>query len=101
MEEIIKLAESHNQLAQQAHQQYEPMVNSLIATKTSDVNQISHTLDFMLDFCFDDQILQLYRKLCRYMYGLDQESAAFYVNAYRDMWDEEGKMFGNDKKEVI
>ena len=95
MEEIIKLIESRNRLAKQAYTQYEPLVNSIIDAQNKDVNHISLTLDYLLGFCFDDNMLMLYRHLCRYLYDLDKEDAVYYVNAYREMWDEEGKMFGN------
>lgn len=97
IEKIKTLIESRRQIAKQAFDQYQPLVNEIIASKTKDVNHISYTLDFMLDFCFDDDMLQLYRKLCRYLYDIDPESGVEYVNAYREMWDEDGKMFGNKK----
>jgi hypothetical protein len=43
-------------------------------------------------------MLMLYRKLCRHFYGIDPSAAADYVNAYREMFDEEGMQFGNNKK---
>ena len=94
IEEIAKLIESRNQLAQQACG-YAALVNSIIASQTTDVNHISHTLDYMLGFCFDDQMLLLYRRLCRYLYDIDKETTASYINAYREMWDENGENFGN------
>lgn len=98
---IKKLIESRGQIARQAWEQYAPLVNSIIASQTKDVNYISRTLDYMLDFCFDNNMLQLYRKLCRYLYNIDKEAAAYYVNAYRKMWDEEGTQFGNNKEVAI
>lgn len=95
IEEIKKLIESRNQLAQQACGQYATLVNSIIASQTKDVNHISLTLDYMLDFCFDDQMLLLYRRLCRYLYDIDKETTASYINAYREMWDENGENFGD------
>jgi len=97
IEEIKKLAEIRNQLAKQAFQEYEPLVNNIIATQNKDVNHICYTMDFMLDFCFDDKMLLLYRRLCRYLLDIDPQATASYVQAYRDMWDEEGKMFGDKK----
>ena len=96
IEEITKLIESRNQLAQQACGQYAALVNSIISSQTKDVNYISHTLDYMLDLCFDDQMLLLYRRLCRYLYDIDKETTASYINAYREMWDEKGENFGNN-----
>jgi len=34
-------------------------------------------------------MLVLYRKLCRYDFDIDLEATVSYVNAYREMWDEE------------
>jgi hypothetical protein len=99
IEEIAKIIENRDQLAQQALQQYEPLVNNIIASQNNDVNHICYTMDFMLDFCFDEQMLLLYRRLCRYLHGVDANAAILYVNAYREMWDEEGKQFGNKERE--
>ena len=88
--DIIKqLVESRNQLAHLAVEQYRPIVEQYINEKCKDSNKIAYTLDFMLDFCFDEQMLLLYRRLCRHLYDFDTEASLFYVNAYREMWDEE------------
>jgi len=97
IEDIKALIESYGNLTQQAYEQYRPIVNSIIAAKNKDVNQICHTLDGILDFCYDDQMLLLYRQLCRYLFDIDQQAAVDYVNYYREMWDEEGVKFGNKK----
>ena len=100
IEAFIHLIKSRNHLIQQAREQYAPLVQQLIAANSRDNHLIEHTLDGLLDFCFDDQILLLYRRLCRHLYDFDPEAAVFYVEPYREMWDEEGKMFGNDKKNI-
>ena len=43
----------------------------------------------MLDFGFDDRILVLFKKLCRYYYAIDPEATASYVYSYREMWDKD------------
>lgn len=96
-EEIKRLAEILNQLAQQAYEQYEPLVNNIIASQNKDVNHICRTLDYLLDFCYDDKMLLLYRRLCRYLLDIDPQATASYVKAYREMWDEEGTQFGKNK----
>jgi hypothetical protein len=53
----------------------------------------------LLDFCFDEQMLTLYRKLCRHLFSFDPKTALDYVEAYRERWDDEGNQFGKDKKE--
>jgi hypothetical protein len=42
----------------------------------------------MLDFCFDAEMLLLYKKLCHYYFAIDLEAIVSYVYAYRDLWDE-------------
>jgi len=101
MEAINKLLENHQHLAVQAHEQYSPLVNSIIAKGNKDVNHICYTLDGILDFCYDDQMLLLYRRLCRYLLDIDQQAAVDYVNYYREMWDEKGENFGNNKEVSI
>jgi len=99
IEEIKALIESRNALAQQAHEQYTPLVNNIIESQNKDVNHICYTMDFILDFCFDDKMLLLYRRMCRYLYDIDPSAAVEYVNHYREMWDEDGTEFGNNEKE--
>lgn len=99
IEKIKALAESQEQLAKQALQQYQPIAAQYIHDNCRDSNQIAYTLDFMLEFCFDQQMLTLFRKLCRHLYSFDPETAIDYVEAYRERWDEEGKQFGNEKNE--
>lgn len=99
IKEVKKILERRNQLAIKAYDQFKQITENLITSKTDDINQISYTLDFMLDFCFDDKILQLYRKLCRYLYSINANAAIDYVNTYRQIWDEKGTQFGNNDKE--
>lgn len=94
IEEIKQLLDSRNELAKQSVILYKPIVQQYINDNCRDSNKIAYTLDFMLDFCFDEQMLQLYRRLCRHLYSFAPEAAVYYVNSYREMWDEEGTRFG-------
>ena len=98
--EIKQFIESRDALAKQALVQYQPIVEQFITENCQDSNQLSYNLDFKLDFCFDAKMLLLYRKLCRHLYGINPLAAADYVNAYREMWDEKGNQFSNNKKNV-
>jgi hypothetical protein len=35
-----------------------------------------------------DGMLVIYKKLCRYYFDIDPNGTVFYVNAYREMWEE-------------
>jgi hypothetical protein len=92
------LAEEHNQLAHQTVLEYAPEVEAILRDQCRDPRRIEHLLDGILDFCFDSEMLYLYKKLCRYYFEIDPSATVSYVNAYREMWDEkeEGKSNGRD-----
>jgi hypothetical protein len=56
--------------------------------QSRDSRRIERCLDGMLDFCFDDEMLVLFKKLCRHYFDVDPEATVSYVQAYREMWDE-------------
>ena len=89
IEEIKELAKGINLLAKQAVPLYSGLVDDIISSQSVDQNHIEHTLDWMLDFCFDADMLLLYKKLCRYYYYINPQATVDYVNFYREMWDSE------------
>jgi len=86
---IHDLAGRMKDLERQAEQQYLPIVNDLLRTRSRDIVTIEHTLDGLLDFCGSEPILQLYKRLCRHYWEIDPSATASYINAYREMWDSE------------
>lgn len=84
---ILKLAESLRDLQRQAAQQFQPVVDDILRTRSRDTEHIEHTLDRLLDFCGDEAVLQMYRKLCRHYWDIDPAATAYYVKAYREYWD--------------
>lgn len=85
---ISKLAEVHQSLGKQAFVAYKIPVENLIRSKTIDQKQIEHLLDGMVSFCFNKDMLQLYKHLCRYFYAINPVATVYHIHAYRDMWDE-------------
>lgn len=88
IDQFQPMIESLQSLTKQAIQQYVPLVDQVIREQSKDHEQIKHLLDGMLDFCFDDAMLEYYKKLCRYYFKIDPNMTAEYVYAYRDLWDE-------------
>jgi hypothetical protein len=86
---IGEMAKVTRNLARGAVQQYSAEVEAILKTQNQDSMRIEHCLDGMLDFCFDDEMLSLYKKLCRYYFDIDATAAVFYVNAHREMWHEQ------------
>ena len=62
-------------------------VDAIIQSGERDTQRIEHQLDHMLGFCCDPDMLLVFKRLCRYCYGIDPVAAAGYVQAYREMWD--------------
>ena len=85
---IGKLAVAQQQLARQAEQQYSVEVDSILRDHCREPQHIERVLDGMLGFCFDEEMLRLYKKLCRYYFKIDQMATVSYVYAYREMCDE-------------
>jgi hypothetical protein len=86
---IGELARGMQDLARVAVKQYSAEVEAILTTQIRDSKHIERCIDGMLDFCFDDEMLVLYKKLCRYYYNIDPEVTVSYVNFYREMWDEQ------------
>ena len=89
LENVSTLAAQMQDLARQAHAGYAVEVDAVIAARSRNVRHIERLLDGILDFCFDDAMVQLFKRLCRYYYTLDPTATAEYVHSYRDMWDGE------------
>ena len=90
---IFKIAGQINKLQQDAVRQtlavYALDVEEIVCLKVKDCARIEGILDRLLDVAFDDEILKIYRKLCRHYWFINPEATAFYVQSYREMWDED------------
>jgi hypothetical protein len=87
---IGELATAGKKLANQAEPLYAREVEDILRTQCRDPRRIESVLDGILDFCFEDSMLCLYKKLCRYYFTINPEAIVSYVDAYREMRDEEG-----------
>ena len=83
---IISLAQDVQDLQQQAARQYQPVVDTILHTCSSDIPHIENTLDGLLDFCGHEPVLEMYKQLCPHYWNIDPVATAYYINAYRD-WD--------------
>jgi len=85
---IGELAKGAQELAREAVQLYTTEVSAILKVQSRDPRRIERCLVGMLDFCFDDSMLSLFKKLCRYYFEIDPEATVSYVHSYREMWDE-------------
>ena len=55
--EIRELFRGLSDLGRRAVAEYAPIVDSIVRNRSTDVRHIEHTLDGMLGFCFDSEML--------------------------------------------
>ena len=90
-ETITSLVRSLRDLQQQAAQQYEPVVDDILRTRNRNTRHIEHTLDRLLSFCGHENVLRMYKNLCRHYWDIDPAATADYINAYREYWDSDAQ----------
>ncbi|MEW6669725.1 MAG: hypothetical protein AB1512_31335 [Thermodesulfobacteriota bacterium] len=91
VDRIAELAKRSQELAREAVRLYSTEVEAILKAQSREPSRIERCLDRMLDFCFDDEMLVLYKKLCRYYLNIDPEATASYVHFYRELWGDEGQ----------
>lgn len=60
-----------------------------VCSRSGSEDELSHLLDYLLDFACDEKILGLYKRVCRrylYMYPGCIKS---YIEVYRERWENE------------
>ncbi len=74
-------------------------VGDIIAQSDRDFQRIEHCLDHLLQYCYDEKILSLFKQLCRYYFPLNPAGTAVQIDAYREMWDspDDGLMEAGDE----
>ena len=95
---VTEIARHIQVLNRQAVREYSPIVEAILLNRSRDVRHIERTLDGLLDFCGYEPVVQLYRRLCRHYYAIDQAATVYYVNAYRELWDAEKSTVSSHKK---
>ena len=66
---------------------YKPLVDRIVAEKASE-KEVEHFLDYMLDVCHDDRMLNLFKKVCRRYYSLYPEMIASEILAYKEWYED-------------
>ena len=87
MEEYLyQIAEKRHQINQQAYVTYLPMVED--SNRKVSEDELSHFLDYLLDFANDEKMLELYKRVCKNYLFTYPECIKYYIEAYREMWEE-------------
>lgn len=87
-ENICRFAERIVQLHQKAYEVYLQLVED-VCSRTVSEDELSHLLDYLLDFACDEKILGLYKWVCRKYLDVYPGRIRNYIEAYREMWEDE------------
>lgn len=94
-EEIYQIAEQIVEIHQKAYEIYFPLVEDACSRTVSE-DELSHLLDYLLDFTCDEKILELYKRVCRIYLYTYSSCVKFYVESYREMWEDKEKELENN-----
>ena len=83
----------------QAYNAYKPELECILSEKITNELKIETLLEGILNFCFNDKMLALFKQLCRYYWELNPQATAKYINYYREMWDDESLEEDNTRKQ--
>lgn len=88
---IENIINNINSLAKDNLELFSEIVEDIISSNCKDENYIETSLDKLLDMCFDENILILYKKLCRYYFDINPQGTKDYVMYYYERYEKDGK----------
>ena len=81
------IVERIQDISELSYNYYKPLVDSIIVEKASE-KEVEHLLDYMLDVCHDDRMLNLFKKVCRRYHALYPEMIASEMLVYKEWYEE-------------
>ena len=85
---ITELAQAIADLHRRAVVAYTPLVND-ICNRDATNDEVDHLLTWMFDFVGNEQMLLLFKQVCRTYFYKYPETIAFYILEYRKEYDRE------------
>jgi len=89
LDEIVSIADSLTDIWEQGYVAYRPIALDIINGKTTDRHEIELALDYMLDFCGNSKMLNLYKQVCRSLMDKHPDIVYDAVMGYKNMYDDE------------
>ena len=87
-ESTYQIAEKISKLYQEENGVYLPLVED-VCSRIVPEDELSHLLDYLLDFACDEKMLGLYKRVCRKYLDVYPGCIKDYIEAYQEMWGEE------------
>ena len=85
--EIKEIAEKIVELSDFAYDYYKPIVDKIVIENTSE-REVEYLLDYMLGVCYDDRLLELFKRVCRRYYKLYPEMIASEIFSYKELYED-------------
>ena len=86
---VRELAGNILELGKSALPIYKEFAEDVIYERITNIEQIERQLDFMVTYCFDDEILFFYKTILRKLYYKYPDTVQSYVQLYFDMFGNE------------
>ncbi len=86
--ELLEIVYSIQQFYEQAFMFYSPIVEELCNRNDVSQKELEHELDSTLLFCQSDDMLYLFKRLCRKFYKQYPETVVSYIMIYKELYDE-------------
>lgn len=89
-EKIDSIVESIKQVNKQLFLVYKPIVDEICSEKTVEEKELENVLDGLVSACISDEMLNLFKRVCRKFYDQYPEIITDYVMFYKEMYEEQG-----------
>lgn len=84
---VLEIVDEICKLHKRAYEIYSPIVEDICSRVVSE-EELSHCLDYLLGFAGDSAMLGLYKRVCRRYYKVYSDCVVFYINEYREVYDD-------------
>ena len=88
-EKINSIVESIKNLNKQAFLVYKPIVEDICSGRTVEGKELENVLDGLVSVCLSDEMLSLFKQVCRRFYNQYPEIITDYVMFYKEMYEGE------------
>lgn len=88
LEELEQLLTQFNEQKKGIYNHYVQLVTSVFNGLITSETDIERIMDGLLDFCDDECFLQLYKRLCRYVYDTFPQMVGEHINLFRMQFEE-------------
>ena len=83
LEDIV---ESFRNLNTQILEVYTPIVDEICARKNVSRKELESLLDWLVSSCISDDVIELFKKVCRHFYYQYPKMITDYVLAYKELY---------------